>query len=108
RTVFLERFVGDFRARQMAVFTGSLLMLAVAALFIHWIRPTRVRDAVAVGVVWLILTLAFELAFGRYVVHATWSRIGSDYNLLKGGLLPIGLLVLTAAPLATARFRRVL
>jgi hypothetical protein len=60
------------------------------------------------GVFWLILTLAFELAFGRYVVHATWSRIVSDYNLLKGGLLPIGLLVLTAAPLATARFRRVL
>jgi hypothetical protein len=49
RTVLLERFVGDFRARQIAVFTGSLLMLAVAALFIRWIRPTRVGDAVAVG-----------------------------------------------------------
>jgi len=108
RTVLLERFVGDFRARQIAVFTGSLLILAVAALFIRWIRPTRVGDAVAVGVVWLILTLAFELVFGRYVAHATWSRIVSDYNLLEGGLLPIGLLVLAAAPLAAAKFRHVL
>jgi hypothetical protein len=46
--------------------------------------------------------LVSELAFGRYVVHAPWSRIASDYNLLRGGLLPIGLLVVTAAPLIAA------
>jgi hypothetical protein len=41
-------------------------------------------------------------------VHASWSRIASDYNLLRGGLLPIGLLVLTAAPLIAAKIRHVL
>ena len=61
-----------------------------------------------VGIVWFVLTLAFEIAFGRYVVHASWSRIASDYDLLRGGLLPIGLLVLTAAPLIAAKFRHVL
>ena len=60
------------------------------------------------GFVWLVLTLAFEIAFGRYVVHAPWSRIASDYNLLQGGLLPIGLLVLTAAPLIAGKVRNVL
>jgi hypothetical protein len=54
RTMFLAPAIGDFRARQVAVFTGSLL------------------------------------------------------NLFRGGLLPIGLLVLTAAPLIAARFRQVL
>ena len=106
RTVFLAPLVGDFRARQIAVFTGSILILIVAASFIRWIRPTSVREAVAVGVVWLALTLAFEIAFGRYVVHAPWSRIASDYDLLRGGLLPIGLVVLTMAPLIAARARR--
>ena len=62
--------------------------------------------AVAVGIVWLVLTLAFEIAFGRYVVHAPWSRIASDYDLLRGGLLPIGL-VLSMAPLIAARVRHV-
>ena len=42
------------------------------------------------------------------VTHAPWSRIAADYNLLRGGLLPIGLLVLTAAPLIAAKFRHVL
>jgi hypothetical protein len=58
--------------------------------------------------VWLVLMLGFEMVFGRYVVHAPWSRIASDYNLLQGGLLPIGFLVLAAAPLIAAKVRHVL
>jgi len=76
--------------------------------FIRWIRPADVADAVWVGLVWLALTLVFEVSFGRLVMHATWSRIASDYDLLRGGLLPIGLLVLTMAPFISARFRHVL
>jgi hypothetical protein len=55
-----------------------------------------------------VLMLGFEMVFGRYVVHAPWSRIASDYNLLQGGLLPIGFLVLAAAPLIAAKVRHVL
>ena len=108
RTVFLAPAVGDFRARQIAVFTGSLLILVIATSFIRWIRPDSARQAVAVGTVWLVLTLAFEIGFGRYVAQAPWSRIASDYNMLRGGLLPIGLGVLTAAPLIAAKVRHVL
>jgi hypothetical protein len=57
---------------------------------------------------WLILTLVFEIAFGRAVMHATWQRIGSDYDLAHGGLLPIGLLLLALAPLITAKARNIL
>ena len=39
RTLFLAPLVGDFRARQIAVFTGSILILIVARSFIGWIRP---------------------------------------------------------------------
>ncbi len=105
RTLFLAPVLGDFRARQVAVFTGSFLILCVATLFIRWVRPAHIGEAISVGIVWLVLTVAFEVGFGLYVVHATWSRIASDYNLLQGGLLPIGLLVLTAAPLIAAKIR---
>ena len=108
RRLFLEPTIGDFRARQVAVFTGSILILGVAASCIRWIRPTRAADAISVGIVWLVLTLGFELAVGRYVVHATWDRIASDYDVLRGGLLPIGLVVLVLAPFIAAKCRRVL
>ncbi len=108
RTFLLAPVVGDFRARQIAVFTGSALILAFAFLFIRWIGPARRGDALGIGVLWLVLTLAFELAFGRIVVGASWARIGSDYNLARGGLLPIGLLIETLAPALAARRRGIL
>jgi hypothetical protein len=108
RTLFLAPVIGDFHARQVAVCTGSILIVLVATLFIGWIRPTNTREAASIGIVWLVLTLTFEIAFGRFVVHASWARIASDYDLPRGGLLPIGLLVLAAAPLIAAKLRRVL
>jgi hypothetical protein len=107
RTLFLAPVVGDFRARQLAVFTGSAMILTLAVMVIRWLRPANALEALRVGVVWLVLTLAFELAFGRYVLHVTWGRIAEDYNLVRGGLLSIGLLVLTAAPLVAGRLRHV-
>ena len=75
RTLWLAPMVGDFRARQIAVFTGSALILAVATLFIRWMKPVDIGGALVIGAVWLVLTLAFEVAFGRFVVRATWARI---------------------------------
>jgi len=108
RTMFLAPVIGDFRARQAAVFTGSLLIVLVTTLFIGWLRPANIREAAWVGIVWLVLTLTFEITFGRLVVHASWARIASDYDLPRGGLLPLGLLVLAGAPLIAAKLRRVL
>jgi hypothetical protein len=108
RALWLVPVVGDFHARQIGVFTGTIINLTVAALFVRWIHPTRVAEALAVGVTWLMLTVAFEIAFGRAVMHTSWQRILSDYNLVHGGLLPIGLVLLALAPVITAKVRHVL
>ena len=108
RGIVLVPSVGDFRARQIGVFVGAAIILTIAAASIRWIRPASAGDALGLGAVWLVLTLAFEILFGRCVAHASWSRILSDYDLPHGGLLPIGLVVLATAPLAAAKFRRVL
>ena len=86
RAVWLVPLVGDWRSRQIGVGTGTIINFAVAALFIRWIHPRSGGGALRVGALWLLLTLAFELAFGRFVARASWQRIGSDYDLLHGGL----------------------
>ncbi len=60
---------------------------------------------ILVGLVWLVLTLAFELIFGRFVVGLSWERIASDYDVPQGGWLPFGLIVLTLSPLIAAKMR---
>ena len=68
-------------------------------------RRTRTTELLAVGFLWLGLTLAFEILFGRFVVGASWERIAADYNVLEGGLLPFGMLVLLLSPLIAGKIR---
>jgi hypothetical protein len=106
RTVFLAPRVGDFRARQIGVVIGSLLIVAVACLTIRWIGAQSVRSLIHVGLLWLALTVAFELGFGHYAFGRSWDSLLSDYNVLEGGLLPFGLVVLVLSPLIAARLRK--
>ena len=105
RIVLLQPRLGDLQARQVAVFTGSAIILAVALACVRWIGAATTRELLGVGMLWLVLTVAFELLFGRLVIGYSWRRIGSDYNLIEGGLLPIGLAVLMLSPLLATRLR---
>lgn len=102
RELFLAPAVGDFRARQIAVLTGSLLILGVAYLCVRWIRAGSTGRLLAVGLLWLCLTLLFEFGLGLFVLGYSWERMASDYDLSRGGLMPFGLVVLTLAPLLMA------
>lgn len=106
RILLMEPLVGDFRARQISLFTGLAIILAIVIVFIRWISATNTAQLLSVGLLWLGLTIGFEILLGRLVMGLSWERIGSDYNLLQGGLMPIGLLVLTLSPLIAAKVRR--
>jgi hypothetical protein len=105
RAMYLAPLVGDFQARQISVLLGLLLILTIAYLFVLWIRVETTRSRIVVGLVWLVLTLSFELSFGRFVAGLSWERIASDYDVRHGGLLPFGLIVLTLSPLIAAKVR---
>ena len=107
RGIFLVPHVGEFRSSQIGVFTGSIIILVIALAFVRWIGAIRTTDVLAVGVLWLVLTLAFEVGFGRFVVGATWDRLAADYNVLEGGLLPFGMLILLLSPLIAGKVRGV-
>ncbi|MBI4166774.1 MAG: hypothetical protein HY508_13695 [Acidobacteria bacterium] len=105
RTLFLAPLLGDFRARQVSVLTGSVLIVFVAYVFIHWIRAESAASQLAVGVLWLLLTVAFEASLGHYIFQLSWEAVLEDFNLLQGRLMPLGLVVLTLSPWIATRFR---
>jgi hypothetical protein len=79
------------------------LILANTYLTVKWIGASGRRNLLGIGLGWLCLTLLFELMLGRKVLHYSWERLAADYNLRKGGLQPVGLLLLTLAPFLMAR-----
>jgi hypothetical protein len=104
RAVWLVPVVGDVRARQLGVLSGSALVLLVATLTARWMRLRSRPLLLGAGLLWAALTLLFEVGIGRLLGYS-WDRLWSDYDLLHGGLMPLGLAVMALAPLAAARLR---
>ncbi len=105
RAVFLVPYVGEIRSNQIGVFIGSVIIFVITMVFVRWIGATRPAQLLMVGCLWLGLTLAFEILFGRFVMDLSWDRLAADYNMLEGGLLPFGLLVLLLSPLVAGKVR---
>jgi hypothetical protein len=108
RGLFLVPVFGDFTSRQIGVFTGSLIILAVAYMTIRWIGAKEKKELLAAGLIWMALTISFEISFGRFVMNSGWDRILSDFNILNGGLLSLGMIVLMLSPLIAAKMRRII
>ena len=101
RRVLLEPRVGDVRARQVGVATGSLLILLITFVSLPWLGAASTWDRFFVGLLWLMLMVPFEILVGR-LTGASWERIRSDYDPREGGLMVVGLLVLLLAPTLAA------
>jgi hypothetical protein len=80
----------------------------IANLFVRWLRASHFYQLLYVGLLWLLLTVVFEVVLGRLILRYSWSQIAADYNLLQGGLMPIGLVLLILAPFVAAKIRGVL
>lgn len=103
RTILLEPLIGDFRARQVSVFTGAAMIAVITFLFVRWLKGSSCRDFLLVGVMWVFLTVGFEVFLGRFAMNVSWERIASDYNLFQGGLMLLGLLAMLLAPWVMAK-----
>lgn len=108
RVRLLNRHLGDRRARQWTVVSGSLLILFIAWCFSTWLNVQSAREAFLVGGIWVLLMLAYDLGLGRWVFHMSWTRLLADLDPRKGGMLGLGMLVLLFAPWLTAHLRDLL
>lgn len=107
RELWLKPLVGEFRARQIAFFSGMALILIVALLFVRWLRTESKQQLLHVGLLWAVLTLIFEFSLGLFVLGYSWQRMWEDYNLLRGGLMGLGLVWLIFVPQLAAKLRKV-
>ena len=105
RIFWLVPSLGDSRAQQIAFLTGSVLVLTIATLFIQWLQASRISQLLSIGMLWMMLTLAFEIALGRFIFGYSWEQIAANFNVLNGGLMPFELALLVLAPLIAARIQ---
>lgn len=94
------KVVSELAAHQISTLT-AILLSGIFVWFLHRHWPLQsTGQAWKIGIMWLVLTIAFEFGFGHWVVGHPWSRLLADYNILAGrvwGLFLAGVLVLPYA-----------
>jgi hypothetical protein len=105
RDAWLSPSLGEIPGRALSSVLLSLLILLATRLTVRWIGPRTQREALTVGALWVALTLAFEFGVGRYGFGKSWPELLADYDLTRGRIWVLVLIVTCFAPLWTARLR---
>lgn len=83
----------------------SAVIVLVSLLLVPRFGRLNTRQCLFVGLLWLVLTLAFEFGFGRLVQHHDWGQLLEAYTFTDGNLWPLVLVVTFAAPWLAMRLR---
>lgn len=83
----------------------SLCIVLIAWLAIPWLGALSQAEYLYIGVLWLILTVSFEVSFGRFILHQEWAELLDAYRFRGGNIWPIVLACTFIAPWLAARMR---
>ena len=106
REALFTKRLGDHRAHQLSCATGILLFAVYVWALVRLWPPRSSGRALAIGFMWLALTVAFEFIFGHFARGISWSELLGDYNILAGRLWVLVLLWVTVAPWIFYRLRQ--
>ena len=101
REIFVVPVVGIHLAKQISFASAIVLITVITLYFIQSIGATELRGLLVVGLLWAVLTFAFEVILSMGVAGLNWAKIIADFNPLSGGLMSYGLAYLLVIPVIT-------
>ena len=108
RTIFIVPKIGNKRAKQYSVISGTLLALAVCYIMVPWLDIHVEYQLVLVGLVLAVFMASFDIVLARFVVKLKWKNIINDFNPAKGIFLIFGLILLIIIPYVVMKIKRVI
>jgi hypothetical protein len=98
RVSVLETSVNEYLAHLLSTAILCLALFVEINVFLSIVGDYSQGWLIALGVMWLLLTIAFEFGFGHYIARQSWSTLLENYNLLRGRVWPAVLLVVLLTP----------
>ncbi|QID19841.1 hypothetical protein G3580_12880 [Nitrogeniibacter mangrovi] len=90
--------MSELAAHQLSTAIGMVLLGALMWGFCRRHPPASDRAALAIGVFWMSLTVAFECLFFHFVAGHPWSALLANYDLSAGRIWVLLLLWVALAP----------
>lgn len=91
-------------ANQLSCLSGIILLGVVIHQYVCRWSLTSARQALYIGLFWMMLTISFEFLFFHYVAGHPWSELLANYDMASGRLWPLVLLWVLIAPWLFYRF----
>ena len=83
----------------------AILVFLITFMSIAFIGSSEQKTYLMVGLFWLALTLSFEFLFGHYVAGKPWKEIIQVFNIRKGDLFIVVLIITAISPWIAAKVR---
>lgn len=90
--------MSELAAHQLSTAISIVLLGAVMWAFFRRHPPAGAREALAIGLFWMALTVAFEFLFFHYVAGHPWSALLANYDIMAGRVWVLVLLWVAVAP----------
>jgi hypothetical protein len=106
RERFLIPSLGETAGHIASTLVLSAIVLIVTLLLANWIGSAGVSEALLIGAMWVVMTLAFEFLGGHYLFGTPWEKLLADYDILHGRIWPLVLITELVAPLLARMLSR--
>ncbi len=106
RGLVFEVYFDTLTAHQLSSVTLVLLFFVVTWLYSARWEISSSRQAILIGLIWVILTPIFEFTFGMYVMGHPLEYLLNDYNLLAGRVWSLVMVSIFLLPTVVYQLRR--
>ncbi len=100
REGLLRPRIGEAKAHVIGTLIAVAFMILVIYAFIQRVHGScSMTDLILIGVLWLVMTVAFEFGFFHYVMSKPWETLLADYNVLRGRIWVLVLATVLLGPI---------
>jgi hypothetical protein len=101
-------WLGKTAALPLSGITLSLLVFGITLISIPRFGNLRSTRYFTIGLVWVVLTLTFEILLGHFLLGLSWRETARVLNVTQGNLFVLVLVVSLLSPWLAARLRGLL
>lgn len=105
RESILVSYLGQSMALSVSGITLCLIVFIVTYLSFPLFGKHHALTYFFIGLQWVFMTLLFEFFFGHYMMGKSWSDILQVFNIMKGNLFIIVLIISLFSPLFVAKIK---
>lgn len=107
RMIYLNKHFGVMSAKRISMLPALFLCLLICYFYVPIMGITTDTGLVFLGMSLSAFMLVFDIIMGRYFAKVRWSAILDDFNIFKGNLLAVGMVVMAICPLLSSKIPRI-